>query len=147
MTKVVLFFCVLLLLTASSWGQIIPPKLPCNYSGKLLLTNEGKVARLTSEQMKKLATHKVEVAGFIRQLDFRSTIIVDLLIGPTGKVLCTQSLSGINFARKPVENALRSWRFAPMTFHGKPVAYLGELEFMLCNIDCGDEAFGVSLLK
>jgi hypothetical protein len=97
--------------------------------------------------MKKRATHKVDLDGFIRQLDFRSTVFVGVLVDVSGEVVCTNALVGIQLARKPVEKALQSWKFRPAKQDGKPVAYLGRMEFMLCNTDCGEEPFGVTLLK
>jgi hypothetical protein len=98
--------------------------------------------------MKKRATHKVDLnAPTIKQLDFRSAIIVSIIVGTSGEVVCAKSVSGISFALKPVENALQSWTFKPEKQNGKPVAYLGQLDFLLCNTDCGNEVWGVTLLK
>ena len=50
-------------------------------------------------------------------------------------------------ARLPVEKALRAWTFKPEKQNGGPIAYLGQLDFLLCNTNCGEEPFGVTLLK
>ncbi len=101
-----------------------------------------------SDEMKKLATHKVDLdSPVLKQLDFRSSVIVAVLVGASGDVVCVKTISGIDFARQPVEKALRGWTFVPKNQNGKPVAYLGQLDFLLCNLGCGDEAFGVTLLK
>jgi hypothetical protein len=100
--------------------------------------------------MKKRATYKVDVDAPIlkfRELDFRSTVVVSVLVGASGEVTCAKTVSGIPMARLPVERAVRAWTFKPEKQNGKPVAYLGQLDFMLCNIDCGEEPFGVTLLK
>ncbi len=97
--------------------------------------------------MKERATHKVDLDASIRRMDFRSMAIVDVLVGSSGEVVCDKGLIEIPLSGKPVETALRSWKFKPKKQNGRPVAYLGRLEFMLCNVDCGEEAFGVSLLK
>ena len=74
-------------------------------------------------------------------------MVVEVLVGTSGEVVCMKTISGIPFARKPVEAALQEWKFKPEMLDGKPVAYLGQLNFLLCNLDCGKEAFGVTLLK
>jgi hypothetical protein len=98
--------------------------------------------------MKKRATHKVDLdSPMLKQLDFKSTMIVSVLVGPSGDVVCAKSISGIPFALEPVAKAVRAWTFKPEKRKGKPVAYLGQLDFLLCNTDCGEEPFGVTLLK
>jgi hypothetical protein len=100
--------------------------------------------------MKKRATHKVDLdSPLLKKLDFHSTVIVSVLVGASGEVVCVKRVSGIQFALQPVENAVRAWRFDPAKslYDGKPVAYLGQLDFLLCNTDCGNEAWGVTLLK
>jgi hypothetical protein len=100
--------------------------------------------------MKKRAKHKVDLDSPIlklKELDFYSTVVVSVLVGASGEVVCAKSISGISMARLPVEKALRAWTFKPEKQNGKPVAYLGQLDFYLCNTDCGEEPFGVTLLK
>jgi len=101
-----------------------------------------------SDEMKKEATHKVDLdSPILKQMDFRSLIVVAVLVGASGEVVCVKTISGIDFARKPVEKALKSWTFEPKKQDGKPIAFLGQLNFLLCNLDCGNEVFGVTLLK
>jgi len=100
--------------------------------------------------MKKRATHKVDLdASIMRQLDFSSTVVVEVLVDATGDVVCVKSISGISFALEPVEKALQAWKFetAKSLWDGKPVAYLGQLEFPLCKGVCPKQGFGVTLLK
>jgi hypothetical protein len=100
--------------------------------------------------MKKRATHKIDLdSPFLKKLDFHSTVIVSVLIGTSGEVVCAKSVSGTQFALQPVEKAVRAWRFDPAKslYDGKPVAYLGQLDFLLCNTDCRNQASGVTLLK
>lgn len=137
----------LLSLAAVGRGQPHPLKLPCEFSGELLRTSAGEIVRFSLDEMKARATYKVDLNGFVRQMDFRSTVIVDVLVGVSGEVICTKSLIGIPIARQPVEKALQSWKFKPAILRGKPVVYVGLMEFTLCNMDCGKEGFGVTLLK
>jgi hypothetical protein len=97
--------------------------------------------------MKERATHKVDLNSPLKKLDFRSVMVVEVLVGKSGEVVCLKTISGSSLARKPVEAALQEWKFKPEKLNGKPVAYLGQLNFLLCNLDCGKEAFGVTLLK
>jgi hypothetical protein len=122
---------------------------PCSFPGQLFATREGRVVRLPSEEMKKRATHRVDLdSGPLQQVDFRSTMVVEVLVGVSGEVVCVKSISGIAFARKPIEKALSSWTFRPeKSFDGKAVAYLGILEFALCNTGCDDKPFGMTLLR
>jgi hypothetical protein len=97
--------------------------------------------------MKESALRKVDLSGFIRQLDIKGTAIVEVLIGTSGEVVCLKSLAGHPLIRAEVEKSLRSWTFRRAEVNGKPVAYLGRLEFTLCNILCGDQGPSMTLLK
>ncbi len=146
--RLIPFLCALPLIASFARGQASSPKLPCDFSGELLRNQQGQVAILTSDEMKKRATHKVDLdAPLLKQLDFRSTVIVEVLVGTSGEVVCAKSLAGMPMTRWPVEKALRSWTFKPRNQEGKPVAYLGQVDFMLCNTRCGEEPFCVTLLK
>ncbi|MGA9069414.1 MAG: hypothetical protein WB424_04100 [Terracidiphilus sp.] len=139
--------CALLTFASFAYGQVPTLKPPCEFSGDLLRNDAGKPVLFSSEEMKQRATHKIDLVGLIKQLDFRSTMIVEVLVGTSGDVICTKTLSGISLARKPVEDALRQWKFKPVEKSGKSIAYLGQIDFILCNMDCGDEGFGITLLK
>lgn len=144
------FICALLSMASLAHAQAPSPKLPCAYSGALLQTREGGIVRFTSDEMKKRATYKVDVDAPIlklRELDFRSTVVVSVLVGASGEVVCAKSVSGISFALEPVEKALRAWTFKPEKQKGKPIAYLGQLDFYLCNGECREGDSGVTLLK
>jgi hypothetical protein len=123
------------------------PQLPCDFSGELLRTTHGKVVQYTSAEMKTRATRKVDVGGFMKQLDIKGTVILDILVGVSGEVVCLKSLIGHPLIRAQVEKALRSWRFKQAEMSGKRVAYLGRLEFTLCNINCGTQGTSMTLLK
>ena len=145
--RLTLFICVLLSVTSLAHCQVSSPRLPSDFSGELLRNSDGQAVLFNSDEMKRRATHKADLVGFIKQADFKSTVLVDVLVGATGEVVCAKALFGIPMARKPVENAIQFWRFEPANLGGKPVAYLGRLEISLCNTNCGEEPFGVTLLK
>lgn len=130
-----------------SGGQTFAPQVPCDFSGQLFQTAEGKTALYGSDEMKQRATHKVDVSDFMKQADIKGTIIVDVLVGVSGNVVCLKSLIGHPIIRREVEKALRSWTFEPAKARGQPVAYLGRLEFTLCNISCGKGGFSMTILK
>ncbi len=97
--------------------------------------------------MKSRATHKVDLSNFIRQLDISGNAVVDVLVGPSGEVVCMKTTATLPLIRPEVEKALGSWRFKPAEVNGRPVAYVGRLQFTLCNILCGDEGNSMTLLK
>ena len=139
--------CTLFLLGSVALGQSPSPQLPCDFSGELLRTNEGRVVQYASDEMKRRATRKVDVSGSIKQADIKGTAIVDVLVGTSGEVVCMKSLIGHAMIRKGVETALRSWTFRRAEVGGKPVSYLGRLEFTLCNINCSEQGSSMTLLK
>ncbi|MGD0903882.1 MAG: energy transducer TonB [Terracidiphilus sp.] len=100
--------------------------------------------------MKKRITFEVDVDAPIlklKQLDFYGTVVVEVLVGASGEVVCAKSVGGIPFTLEPVERAVRAWTFKPEKQNGKPVAYLGQLDFLLCNGECRGKDAGVTLLK
>jgi hypothetical protein len=138
---------LLIAFAASAVGQTGSVQLPCDYSGKLLRNDKGEIVRFTSDEMKGRATHKADVGGLMQRTDIKATIIVDVLVDPSGKVLCEKTLNGHPIIRDEVEKALRVWTFKPSKKNGEPVAYVGRLEFFLCNINCGEQGFSMTLLK
>jgi len=137
---------LLLVLAAAAAGQSgIKP--PCDYSGKLLRKDSGEIVRFGSDEMKHRATHKSDISDFMRRTDFRDNHIVEVLVGPSGEVLCAKTVSGLPVASVEVEKAVRAWAFQPAKKNGEPVAYVGLLEFFLCNATCGDRGFSMSIVK
>jgi hypothetical protein len=139
--------CVTLLaLCGVAFGQT-DIKTPCEYRGELLHDSQGSIMLFTSDSMKAKATHKQDISGAIKQWDIKGTAIVDVLAAPDGSVVCTKSLTGHPMIRKSVEDALRRWKFSPATMDGTKVAYVGRMEFALCNISCGDAGPSTAILK
>lgn len=137
----------LLSLSLVAVGQAPSPQLPCKFSGELRRTPDGKVAWFTSEEMKSRATHKADVSDFMRRADIKATALVEVLVGTAGDVVCLKSLAGNPWIRAEVESAVKRWKFKVVEVESKPVAYLGRLEFRLCNISCGDQGFSMTILK
>lgn len=145
--KRMLLTVVCLCATPVALGQANTPKLPCEYRGPLLQTSRNEAIHLNTDAMKKRATHKEDLPGLVRQIDGRSLVIVDVLVGPDGDVVCAKALSGSQIFAEPTRRALALWKFKPEQQNGAHVAYLGRMEFFLCNTECGDAPFGVTLMK
>jgi hypothetical protein len=128
-------------------GQVSAPQLPCDFSGEVPRTKQGNAVQYTSAEMKLRATRRVDLSGFIKQADMRGTAIVDVLVGASGQVVCMKNSTSHLLIRVEVERALKSWTFRAAEVKGRRVAYLGRLEFTLCNILCGEQGPSMTLLK
>ena len=138
---------VCLAFAVSVAAQTKSPSLPCAFDGAVLRRADGGIARFDSDSMKRRATHKTDVPDFIKQIDVKGTVVAQVLVAPSGKVICAQSLVGPPILAKPTEKALKTWTFKPEKQGGKRVAYLGILQFSMCNISCGDEGISMTLMK
>jgi TonB family protein len=130
---------VLLLVVAASAAGQSSVKLPCDYSGKLLRKDNGEIVRFESGDMKGRAIRKTDIDGCVKQADIKGTVIIDVLVGPGGQVVCEKTLVGHPMLNTAVEKAVRAWTFKPEKVNGNAVAYLGRMEFHLCNISCGEK--------
>ena len=122
-------------------------KLPCDYSGKLLRRTSGGIVRFDSDEMKDRAIHKVEISDFLKRTDIKGTALVELLIGPSGEVVCTKTVFTHPIRSSELENAVGAWTFRPEKVNGEDVPYVARMEFYLCNISCGDQGISVSIVK
>jgi hypothetical protein len=146
MKQVMLIFG-LVLLTQVAFAQTAQTNLPCDYSGDILPDKTGKPVRFTSNEMKARATRKVDIgSGFMGHRDFSTTFLLEVLVGPTGKVVCTRRFLDFPLADAEVEKAVRQWEFRPAKHNGKAFASLGLLQFRLCNTSCGKQGMSMSLL-
>lgn len=137
-----------LLLAQLSLGQTAQPKLPCAYSGAILRDDNGKIITFTSPEMKSRATRKVDVSvTLMGKVDFKATFLFEILVGPTGNIICLKRVSGLPVADAEVEKSLRQWKFKPAEMNGRPVASMGTMQFYLCNIDCGQGGRSITLLN
>lgn len=76
----------------------------------------------------------------------RGDVSVDVLVGPDGVVICTSGAVGHPLVLKDVEEAVRQWKFNPLIENKKPVAFVGNLHFALCNIGCTEAGRSRTLL-
>jgi hypothetical protein len=140
------FFPVVLILAACAFAQT-EPSVPCEYDKEILRNRHGRIALFTSDEMKARATYKRDITGAAKQWDIKGTAIFEVLVAPDGHVLCMKSLAADPMVRKYVEDALRQRWFSPFKVHGKNVAYVGQLEFTLCNMSCGDAGPHMTIIK
>jgi len=145
MSRPIAALAVALIAASVASCQTVP--LPCEYSGPLLKTRAGTVATYNAKEMKGRAVRKVDLSGLIRNADIKGTAKADLLIGTSGEVVCLKVAATHPLLKESVERALSSWQFKPAAEKRQPVAYLGRLEFLLCNINCGGNSTGMTLLK
>lgn len=138
---------VLMSLSVVAVAQSKVRPLPCSFSGELLHHDQGQPVWFTSDQMKTRATYKEDISSLLRQADVKGTAIVDVLVNSAGGVACVKSLAGHPIVRSGVERALKKWTFKTASQNGHAVAYLGEMEFSLCNISCGDAGPSMTILK
>jgi hypothetical protein len=138
---------VILAIGGVALGQAGSTGLPCEYSGLVMRKTDGSVHRYTSDEMKARSTRRYDITGPIKQADIKGTIVVEVLVGPDGHVVCTKAVNGHPMMSTPVEEALRKWKFRPMKPEGKPLSYVGWLEFSLCNINCGDRGPSMTIVK
>jgi hypothetical protein len=128
-------------------GQTRKTALPCEYTGPLLRDSAGAIIQKKSDEMKARATHKQDVDATTKQIDARSTVLVDVIVDTEGHAFCTKALYGLPILAKAVQEALRQWTFAPAEVNGKRIGYTGLLKFTFCNISCGDAGYSMSILK
>jgi hypothetical protein len=134
-------------LSALATTQTKPHPLPCDFSGELLHNDKNQPVWFTTDEMKNRATHKEDVDSVLKQMDISGTVIVDVLVNPSGRVACVMSLAGHPMIQGFVAKAVKQWTFKAANQNGHPVAYLGEMAFSLCNMLCGEAGSSMTLLK
>ncbi|MBZ5689973.1 MAG: energy transducer TonB [Acidobacteriia bacterium] len=151
MRRVFAIRAVILLFSCFSIAQTSPksvePQLPCEFKGELFQM-KSKPVWFTSDEMKQRATEKVDVSKLLKNVDVNATVIASIIVGVDGRVEC---LSIIN-PKHPlvvgeVDKALRKWKFKPVEQRGRPVPYVGWLQFQFCRIGCPEGKSSVTLLE
>ena len=97
--------------------------------------------------MKAKTLVKRDIDDRLKQMDFRETTMVDLLVGSDRSVVCMKTIVGIPGFSPRIKQALKAWKFQPVTSEGTPAGYIGRLQFRLCNEDCGTLGSSMTLLK
>jgi hypothetical protein len=138
---------VVLTISGLAFGQTGSGGLPCEHSALVMRKSDGSVLRYTSDEMKAKSIQRYDIAGPIKQADIKGIIDIQVLVAPDGHVVCAKTVIGHPMMGKPVEEALRKWKFSPMMNEGKPISYVGWLEFSLCNVSCGDAGPSMTILK
>jgi hypothetical protein len=150
-TRTLAIRAAILLLACFSVAQTPPkptePRIPCDFKGELV-QEKHKPRWFTSEEMKQRATEKVDVAGILKNADVNATVIASVLVGSDGRVACLEIVNPKHpLVVGEVDRALRQWKFKPMEQNGKPVSYVGWLQFQFCRIGCPEEKSSVTLLQ
>lgn len=142
--------CILLFCSPSpaQGAQELPAKqLPCEFKGDVL-QSAGKPLWLTSEEMKRRALQKVDVGPLAKNADINAIVIASVIVDNAGSVQCLKILNPKHpLIVAPTIEALKQWRFKPMEQKGKPVAYVGWLQFQFCRIGCPEGKSSVTLLE
>ena len=100
-----------------------------------------------SEEMKRRATKKTDVGAVLKNADVNTTVIASLIVARSGEVECLKVINPKHpLVVNEVYKALRQWTFQPMEQDGKPVAYVGWLQFEFCRIGCAEGRSSVTLL-
>jgi protein TonB len=97
----------------------------------LTLHAQDTVRRLTQEEAVKAAVTKPqpEYPAMARQLKIQGRVEVEVSITPTGAVEDVRILTGNATLTGPAVNAVKRWRFEPITSGGKPVHAVAILSF------------------
>jgi Gram-negative bacterial TonB protein C-terminal len=123
------------------------PSLPCQVKGELAKEHR-KTIWFTSDEMKGRATKKVDVGSILKNADVNATVIVSIVVGTDGKVECLQTMNPKHpMVVGEVDKALSQWKFKPMEQDGKPVSYVGWLQFRFCRVGCAEGKSSVTLLN
>jgi len=138
---------LILVLSGVSFGTKERPHLPCEYSGTVSHKYPNTAFSMSSDAMKQRATKRVDFSGAAKQLDIRGIVAVDVLVDTDGSVVCVHGFYGHPMLLKDVEEAVRQWTFKPLKENSVPVAYVGKLDFALCNTGCGQSGSSMTLLK
>lgn len=138
---------VLVVLLGATFGTKERPHLPCEYPETISRKYSNTAFSMSSDAMKQRATKRVDLSGSLKQVDIRDAVRVDVLVGADGKVVCAKGAYGHPMLLSGVVEAVRQWRFKPVKENNLPVAYVGKLDFALCNIVCGKGGSSMTLLK
>jgi hypothetical protein len=123
-------------------------QLPCTFKEELL-ESAGKTKWLTSDEMKRNATHKIDVGPIVQNADVSATtVIANLIVNTDGNVACLTIVTHNHpLITGEVKRALRQWKFRKMEHSGIAVAYAGVLEFHFCRVGCEFVKNSVTLLE
>jgi hypothetical protein len=132
--------------SGQSFASMERPHFPCEYTGAVSRRYPNTAFAMSSEDTKARATYRVDLSDAAKQYDVRGTIGIYVLVGPDGVVICTSGFLGHPIVLKPVEEAVRQWKFKPLKEGKQPVAFVGSLYFMLCNIGCTETGHSMTLL-
>jgi TonB family protein len=122
-------FCLLGFGVALAIGANVAP--PCKSTGPLLRDAEGKAIWLNSTQILKQASYceAPRLPKLPMMARIQGTVVLSILVNDKGEISCTQTVSGHPLLLKTSTDALKKWKFKPISQAGKRVGFYGTLEF------------------
>jgi hypothetical protein len=96
-----------------------------------ILRNRSGIIWFTSEQLEKMATKRVEPVMPSAPADFHYDGYVKfrILVDKKGEIGCIWAKNGHPMFIVAVNEALQYWEFKPMQVNGKPVEFVGVIQF------------------
>lgn len=101
---------------------------PCGGNPNVLMDEYSSPVWLSSSELVARATHRVEPI-IPEQIQAHASVVVDVLIDETGKVICVRTITGHPLLRKAAEKAALHWKFARFTAGETEIAVFGHLLF------------------
>jgi hypothetical protein len=103
---------------------------PCGEHPEALKDAEGKEVWLTSGALNKRVIRRVE-PHLPSSLRADGNVALDIILGPTGAVLCARALEGHPILRQAATEAVLGWTFKPYRVKGRTVEVFGHLNMYI----------------
>jgi hypothetical protein len=124
------FLCATILTGQGLWARASPAAWPCGEHAEILKDHQGKDVWLTSGVLEKLVIRRVD-PKLPSSLSVHATVPVDIILGPSGTVLCARALEGHPILRAAATEAALGWIFKPYRVNGKAVEVFGHLSMKI----------------
>ena len=111
------------LLMASGPQESSKPE-TCHNHPQQLLDKQQKPVWLGTKETKQRMSH-CEAPKLPGNVDAQGTVLVRVLIDPTGKVICATPMNGHPILKKVAVDTAMKWTFKPFEEQGKTVAVYG----------------------
>jgi TonB family protein len=70
------------------------------------------------------------IPDLLRRANFKGNVVLEIVVDPTGKVICIKALSGHSLFKGSAIDAVNKWSFQPMLQDGVPVGFKTLLIFL-----------------
>jgi hypothetical protein len=93
--------------------------------------NQSGIVWFTTDQLRKMATQKVEPVEPPTPAEFHydGFVTFKILVDKDGQIGCIWAQGGNPVFFKSVNEALQYWEFRPLLVNGKPVEFVGTMKF------------------